>query len=164
MMTHRLFASLVSLSIASACAPAQHVEPAKPAPVVPVAPTPVAKDDAILFGISPRPNGQYGAGFDGKAITVFENGDWVTSVMGRIGRGHLPADVLAQIRTELASATWKVAYDQLTCAAVPSFFIDYRVSGKLVYTQAMCNGAQLDAESAKVLDDVTKLVTAASAK
>jgi len=166
MLNKNLIASIISFAITSACAPAQHAPPAQPAPVVHVGPAPgtCAKDERILFGISPRPNGQYGAGFDGKAIVVFESGAWVTSVMGREERGCLPQDVVVQIRTELASAKWEVANDLITCAAVPTHFIDYRVFGKVVFTEAMCSGSRLDADSAKVLDDVTKLVTAAIAK
>jgi hypothetical protein len=160
MLNKNLVASLISLVVA--CAPAQKTQPVQPSPVVQVGPA--AKDDTILFGISPRPNGHYGAGFDGNSIAVFESGAWVTSLMGRVERGRLPADVVARIRTELASAKWEIARDEVTCAAVPMSFTDYTVSGKLVFTDAMCSGQHLDADSAKVLDDVTKLVTAAIAK
>jgi hypothetical protein len=164
MLTKNLFASIISLAI-TACAPAKQPQPVYPAPVVKLAPVACDPDDTrILFGISPRPNGQYGAGFDGKAIVVYESGAWVTSQMGRIERGCLPADVVVKIRTELASAKWEVAYDEITCAAVPMYFVDYTVFGKGVYTEAMCNGQRLDADSAKVLADVTKLVTEATAK
>jgi len=163
MLNKNLFASIFSFAI-TACASAPQPQ-AQPAPVVKLAATTCDPDDnRILFGISPRPNGAYGAGFDGKAISVSESGAWVTSQMGRIERGCLPADVVVKIRTELASAKWQVDHDVITCAAVPMYFVDYTVFGKGVYTEAMCSGSRLDADSEKILRDVTNLVTAATAK
>ena len=115
----------------------------------------------LLIPAGPTP---YGADFDGKAIAVYESGARVTSQMGRVARGCLPADVVVKIRSQLASARWQVTFDETIWAAVPMYFVDYTVFGKGVYTEAMCNGQRLDADSEKVLADVTKLVTEATAK
>jgi len=165
MLNNPYLASII-LAIASACAPAQQAQPAEPAPVVHVAPTPgtCAKDDRVLYGQSSRPNGRVAIGFDPINIVVYESGAWAVSNMGATRTGCLDAAFVAKIRGELAAAKWEVDSDVITCAAVPTHFTDYTVLGKLVFTEAMCSGTRLDAESAKILADVTKEVMAATAK
>jgi hypothetical protein len=84
---------------------------------------------------------------------IWVNGAWThqdfrsktpTTTSGRVGDDQLRA-----LRAELALAPWHHMYSQPPCP-LPATTTEYRVDGKLVYTEPAC-GDNLDATSLAVL-------------
>jgi len=96
---------------------------------------------------------------------LFQNGSWHRAVWANgelsITSGCLPdaqfAD-LERITKLLARAPWKTHRAAVACFAYSASYREYRVAGKLVYTERVCDGLILDKLSQRVLADARAYV------
>jgi len=96
---------------------------------------------------------------------LFQNGSWhhVVWANGELSAtsGCLPDaqfDRLDGLVHELAGASWKTHRVAVACMAYSASYREFRLGGKLVYTQRMCDGFILDKKSQRALTDALAFV------
>lgn len=94
---------------------------------------------------------------------LFQNGSWhhVVWANGELSAssGCLPDPqfaLLDGVLDELGHASWKTHRVAVACMARSAGYREFRVGGKLVYTQRMCDGFVLDKKSDRALTDALR--------
>src|SRR5258706_1653246 len=144
------------LGISFACAAAVPGAAAPVAPQVPRQPPPpdaCTADSNVLFGMKTGT----------QSLVLAEGGRW--SVVDDTGarNGCLDAATVAKLRAQLARAPWHVYFSARACIAIAKSATEYTVFGKPVFSDDHCS-RMLDEVSQKILDDVTRTLTAVTAK
>jgi hypothetical protein len=169
---HRLFAPSAALSavLLVACASSASAEPSAPAPPrqAPATPAgPPAADGckptgAVLFEIDHKVDP--GAKFPTSEIKLYASGAWTKDSADGDGKPqpralgcHARPDI-KPIADALHAAPWKITTARIHCMAMSPQFTEYRVDGKLVFTQKLCGGQSLDDKSRAALDKAIALV------
>ena len=110
----------------------------------------------VVFEIDHRAT--EGAKLDTYAVKVFGTGAWTRQNTDADGKaspqtaGCLDKAYAKDLAHSLRSVPWKVTTAQIHCMAVSPQFTEYRVDGKLVFTQKLCSGQNLDDKSRAALD------------
>ena len=169
MKTPLTLASLLLTSLVASADTAQ--APTPPPPPDPHAmrlrPTTCDASGDVLIEIDHRAVAS--AKLETSELVVYATGAWtlhVTKPDGKAGRqasGCLRPQLVAQIRKELDAAAWKLDPVEAACAAISESTIEYRVRGKLRWTEEMCPSVTLDEQSVKALADITKILDQATA-
>lgn len=142
--------ALLPLACASS---AEAAPPAAPKPPQADACKPSGK---VVFEIDHRTID--GAKLPTSAVKVFGNGAWTRQDTDADGKappptaGCLDKAYAKELAQSLRSVPWKVTTAQVHCMAVSPQFTEYRVEGKLVFTQKLCSGQNLDEKSRAALD------------
>jgi hypothetical protein len=162
MQAMKLLAAL-SLACASGAAAAPIASPKPPEPK-PAEPKPDACKPTgnVVFTIDHRaiPDAKLAT----STVKLFGDGAWTkveTTAEGQAqpatGGCHSKQDA-KHIASELRSAPWKITNAKVHCMAMSSTFTEFRVDGKLVFTQKLCSGQSLDDKSKAALDAAIALV------
>jgi hypothetical protein len=97
---------------------------------------------------------------------LFGNGEWALddtrATPARHDTGRINGAQLEQIRDDLARATWKSRPLGIMCRARGSEVTEFRENGRLVWTQQVCQSQALDQVSKQSLDDIEKILRAAT--
>jgi len=157
-MQHALTLLAVVALAASASAAPDKATPDKAEPASPRRPPGDAcrPTGAVVFEIDHRADP--GAKLATSAIKVFGTGAWTRDETDADGKaatqrtGCFAKADAKQLETTLAGATWKVTTARIHCMARSATFTVFQVGGKPVYTQRLCSGDALDAQSQKKLD------------
>jgi hypothetical protein len=97
-------------------------------------------------------------------VKLFGDGAWTrveTTAEGQAQpatSGCLARQDAKHVASELRSAPWKVTTARVHCMAMSSTFTEFRVDGKLVFTQKLCSGQSLDDKSKAALDAAIAMV------
>jgi hypothetical protein len=160
---HRLF--VLSAVLLVACASSASAEPPAPAPPkpAPAAPADACKaTGAVLFQIDHRV--EPGAKLATSAVKLYASGAWTHDETDPEGKAqpqasgcHARPDV-KQVADALHAAPWKITTAKIRCMAMSPSYTEYRVDGKLVFTQKLFSGQNLDDKSRAALDKATALV------
>jgi hypothetical protein len=168
---HRLLAPSAALSavLLIACASSASAEPPAPAaprpgPAAPSAPAPAAckPTGAAVFQIDHKV--EPGAKLATSAVKLYTTGAWTHDETDAEGKaqpqasGCLARPDVKQVVDALHAAPWKITTARVHCMAMSSQFTEYRVDGKLVFTQKLCSGQSLDDRSRAALDKAIALV------
>ncbi|HEX3474687.1 MAG TPA: hypothetical protein VHT91_06570 [Kofleriaceae bacterium] len=165
---HRLLAPSVVLLVA--CASSASAEPPAPAaprpgpaaPSTPAAPAACKPNGAAVFQIDHKI--EPGAKLATSAVKLYATGAWTHDETDAEGKaqpqaaGCLARPDVKQVTDALKAAPWKVTTAPVHCMAMSSQFTEYRVDGKLVFTQKLCSGKNLDDKSRAALDKAIALV------
>jgi hypothetical protein len=100
--------------------------------------------------------------FGTSTIWIYGTGAWrrydyKPGVKPASTHGCIAPTTLDPIAKELTAAKWKTTNAEVKCAAMSADYTEYRVNGKLVLTERMCDGLILDTASEKALANATKL-------
>ena len=168
---HRLLAPSAALSavLLVACASSASAEPPAPAaprpgPAAPPAPAPAAckPTGAAVFQIDHKVEPE--AKLATSAVKLYPTGAWThdqTDAEGKaqpLTTGCLAKPEIKQVADALHAAPWNITTARVHCMAMSSQFTEYRVDGKLVFTQKLCSGQNLDDKSRAALDKAIALV------
>jgi hypothetical protein len=177
---HRMFVPVaLSAVLLLACASSASAEPSAPAPprpapaapgaqTAPAAPsTPAAPADCkptgrALFEIDHKV--EAGAKLATSAVKLYANGAWTHAEVDAEGKaqpqaaGCLARPEVKPVADALHAAPWKTTTARVHCMAMSSQYTEYRVDGKLVFTQKLCSGQNLDDKSRAALDKAIALV------
>jgi len=170
---HRLLASSAALSavLLVACASSASAEPSAPAapksgPAAPPAPAPAPAackpTGTAVFQIDHKV--EPGAKLATSAVRLYPTGAWTHDQTDAEGKaqpqdsGCLARPDVKQVVDALHAAPWKITTAHVHCMAMSSQFTEYRVDGKLVFTQKLCSGQNLDDKSRAALDKAIALV------
>jgi hypothetical protein len=173
---HRLFA--LSAVLLVACASSASAEPPAPAPpksapAAPAAPAaPPAADGckptgAVLFQIDHKV--EPGAQLATSAVKLYASGAWTRDETDAESKpqpraqGCLARPDVKPVVDALHAAPWKITTARVHCMAMSPSYTEYRVDGKLVFTQKLCSGQNLDDKSRAALDKAIALVEPAGA-
>jgi len=120
----------------------------------------------VLFEIDHRV--MPGAQAEASTIKVSGNGAWTREGVDAGGKpeaqtsGCLDRAYAKELASSLHSAPWKVTTARIHCMAISPTFTEYRVDGKLVYTERLCSGQSLDDKSRAALDAAVAHVESAA--
>lgn len=174
---HRIFApsAVLSAVLLVACASSASAEPtpappkqAPAAPATPAAPAaPATPADCkptgrALFEIDHKV--ESGAKLATSAVKLYASGAWSHADVDAEGKaqplttGCLAKPEVKQVADALHAAPWKITTARIHCMAISPQFTEYRVNGKLVFTQKLCSGQTLDDKSRAALDKAIALV------
>lgn len=164
---HRLFAPSVVLLVACASsASAEPPAPAAPRPSpaqsAPAAPAACRPAGAAVFQIDHKV--EPGAKLATSAVKLYAAGAWTRSEVDAEGKaqpqasGCLARPDVKQVTDALHAAPWKITTARIHCMAMSPSYTEYRVDGKLVFTQKLCSGQSLDDKSRAALDKAIALV------
>jgi hypothetical protein len=166
----RLFAPSAALSavLLVACASNAAAEPPasappKTAPAAPAAPADACKPSgAAVFEIGHRV--EPGAKLATSTVKLYTSGAWTHDEADADGKaqpqvtGCVGKPDVKPVADALHAAPWKVTTARVHCMAMSSSYTEYRVDGKLVFTQKLCSGQTLDDKSRAALDKATALI------
>jgi hypothetical protein len=169
----RMFAPSAALStvLLVACASNAAAEPPaaappKAAPAAPAAPAGGAAackpTGAAVFEVGHRV--EPGAKLATSTVRLYGNGAWTHDEADAEGKaspqvtGCLAKADVKPVADALHAAPWKVTTARVHCMAISSSYTEYRVDGKLVFTQKLCSGQILDDKSQAALDKANALV------
>jgi hypothetical protein len=150
-----------------ACASNASAEPSAPAPATPAAPAAPATDackatGAVVFQIDHKV--ESGAKLATSAVKLYASGAWTHADVDAEGKaqpqttGCLARPEVKPVADALHAAPWKITTAKIHCMAMSPQFTEYRVDGKLVFTQKLCSGQNLDDKSRAALDKAIALV------
>jgi hypothetical protein len=152
---YRLLAPSVVLVVA--CASSASAEPPAPAaPSPPAAPAACKPTGAVVFQIDHKV--EPGAKLATSAVKLHATGAWTRDETDPEGKaqpqtaGCLARPDVKQVTDALHAAPWKITTARIHCMAMSPQFTEYRVDGKLVFTQKLCSGQSLDDKSRAALD------------
>lgn len=165
---HRLFA--LSAVLLVACASSASAEPSAPAapkpapaaPSTPAAPAACKPTGAAVFQIDHKV--EPGAKLKTSAVKLYPGGAWTHDEVDAEGKaqpqtaGCLAQPDVKQVIDALRAAPWKITTARIRCMAMSPQYTEYRVDGKLVFTQKLCSGQSLDDKSRVALDKAIALV------
>lgn len=158
----------LSLACATAGAEPQPAPPAAPAPARKLPPPKgcVARGTPIFeldHGHTP------GAKLTSSSFRIYASGAWIFDTKDADDKAGLPmrgcfagADLDA-IRADL-TVPWKTTTARIHCMAMSPAFSEYKVNGKLVFTQKLCSGVSLDEASEKSRTDLDARAAAVDSK
>lgn len=160
----KLLAALaLACGSSASAAPIATPKPPEPKPAVPGTPPAACKPVGnVVFEIDHRavPDAKLAT----SAVKLFGNGAWTrveTSAEGQAQpatSGCLGKQDVKHVASELRSAPWKVTTAKIHCMAMSSTYTEFRVDGKLVFTQKLCSGQSLDDKSKAALDAAIAMV------
>jgi hypothetical protein len=165
---HRLFA--LSAVLLVACASSASAEPPapappRPAPAAPPAPPPASDGckptGAVVFQIDHKVDP--GAKLATSVVKLYATGAWTRDETDPEGKPQPRASTcvarpdVKQVADALHAAPWKVTTARIHCMAMSPAYTEYRVDGKLVFTQKLCSGQTLDDKSRAALDKAIAL-------
>lgn len=158
---HRLFVPSAALSAVFllACASNASAEPSAPAPAAPADCKPTGR---AVFQIDHKI--EPGAKLATSAVKLYPTGAWTHAEVDAEGKaqpqtaGCLAHPEVKQVTDALKAAPWKITTAKIRCMAMSPQFTEYRVDGKLVFTQKLCSGQILDDKSRAALDKAIALV------
>lgn len=107
-----------------------------------------------------------GAQGETSTIKMFVNGAWTREGSDASGKseaqtsGCLDKAYTKQLASSLHGVPWQVTTARIHCMAISPTFTEYRVDGKLVFTEKLCSGQSLDDKSRAALDDAVAHVEA----
>ncbi len=107
---------------------------------------------------------------DTSELVLYPSGGWTfTSHDGngktlRSASGCLRYQVMQTIEHDLNEATWTVKTAAARCMIASLGYVQYSSRGKVVWTQRTCQLEYLDDASRRSLDEIEKILVAASAK
>ena len=164
---HRLFApAALSAVLLVACASSASAEPPAPAPPKPAPAAPAADAckpaGAVVFQIDHKV--EPGAKLATSAAKLYATGAWTHDETDAEGKAQprasscLARPDVKQVADALHAAPWKITTARIHCMAMSPQFTEYRVNGKLVFTQKLCSGQNLDDKSRAALDKAIALV------
>jgi hypothetical protein len=166
---HRIFAPSAALSavLLIACASSASAEPPtqappRPAPAAPATPADCKPTGGAVFQIDHKV--EPGAKLATSAVKLHGNGAWTRAEVDPEGKaqpqtaGCLARPEVKQVTDALHAAPWKLTTARIHCMAMSPQFTEYRVDGKLVFTQKLCSGQSLDDKSRAALDKAIALV------
>jgi hypothetical protein len=170
---HRLLAPSAALSavLLVACASSASAEPPAPAaprpgPAAPPAPAPAPAackpTGAAVFQIDHKV--EPGAKLATSAVKLYATGAWTHAEVDAEGKaqpqttGCLAKPEVKPVAEALHAAPWKITTARIHCMAMSPSYTEYRVDGKLVFTQKLCSGQSLDDKSRAALDKAIALV------
>ena len=105
-----------------------------------------------------------GAKLATSAVKLYASGAWSNADVDAEGKaqpqttGCLARPDVKPIADALKAAPWKITTAQIHCMAISPQYTEYRVDGKLVFTQKLCSGKNLDDKSRAALDKAIALV------
>jgi len=155
-----LLASLVSMTAA-----AQPSPPTPPPPPPPGSlPATCSDTGGVLFEIDHKI--EMTSPLDNIPITselkLYEGGKWVLTSGKQTSSGCLSKEQMKTISADLARADWKFSIAEASCAAISSTYAQYSSHGKVVWSQHMCQLEYLNEKSRRSLDEIEKILVAAS--
>ena len=164
---HRLLApSAVLLVACASSASAEPPAPAAPSPppaqATPPAPAACKPTGTAVFQIDHKV--EPGAKLATSAVKLYATGAWTHAETDAEGKaqpeasGCLARPDVKQVVDALHAAPWKITTARIRCMAMSPQFTEYRVDGKLVFTQKLCSGQSLDDKSRAALDKAIALV------
>lgn len=165
-MKHAIaFPAVLLLACASSVAAAPDTPPRSPPRADACKPT-----GKVLFEIDRRvtPGVALNAQPETSTIQVFASGAWTRQGTNAGGKaqaatsGCLDSGHAKELAAALRGAPWKVTTARIHCMAVSTTFTEYRVEGKLVFTERLCSGQSLDDKSRAALDAAVAEVEAAA--
>jgi hypothetical protein len=147
-----------------ACASSASAEPSAPAPAAPAAPAADAckATGAVVFQIDHKV--ESGAKLATSVVKLYASGAWTHADVDAEGKaqpqttGCVARPEVKPIADALHAAPWKTTTAKIHCMAMSPQFTEYRVDGKLVFTQKLCSGQNLDDKSRAALDKAVALV------
>jgi hypothetical protein len=98
------------------------------------------------------------------STVIYDTGAWRHEVYADKGgpttttSGCILASTLDPVKGELAKASWKVTRNPVTCDAIGLGFDVYKLHGKPVWTERLCQHEVLDKVSAQAILDLKKIV------
>lgn len=100
-------------------------------------------------------------------VRLFASGGWTfdettKTKATRSFSGCLGKDAVATIIADVDAAPWQVTRKPIACRAYGSRSTAIKIDGKLVFTERACSGDVLDADSAKRLAEIEKLLDVAT--
>ena len=130
---------------------------AQPPACLPGGPTPLVELDYLDLR----------AHSDQRTVTLADSGAWTADVTvdGRLVRrtaGCLTGDALARIAKAVKDSSWSVTKLAVTCRAMSVRSTVVKVDGKQILVERLCGAEQLDADSAKALHEIEKLLADAT--
>jgi len=145
--------ALACLMLATATASATPAEPAKK-PACSSAGAPVVEIKLVQLGSEPA----------GHVTKIFKGDGWRVQDIDKAGKvsddkqGCADSADVKDLRAKLDKAKWKITTARNHCMAMATTSTEYRVKGKLVWTERMCSGQTLDTDSAAAIDAVKAIV------
>lgn len=100
---------------------------------------------------------------------LYASGGWTTFRVDASGKAATPESgclepaALTKVRAALASASWKVTHNRFHCMAMAVTYTVYKVNGKQVWKDILCNPDSLDAQSKKAIDELEAQLKTAKA-
>ncbi|HMG57354.1 MAG TPA: hypothetical protein VK601_27835 [Kofleriaceae bacterium] len=91
-------------------------------------------------------------------LKLFAGGAWTRDATGADGKpqppttGCVAAPDYKQLADAIHAAPWKISNARVHCMAMSPQFTEFRVDGKVVFTQKLCSGQSLDDKSRAALD------------
>ena len=91
---------------------------------------------------------------------LYASGGWTTIRVDGSGKAQAPASgclepaALAKVRAALEAAPWKVTHNRFHCMAMAVTYTVYKVDGKQVWKDILCNPDSLDAASQKAIAEL----------
>lgn len=96
--------------------------------------------------------------------TIYASGAWTyvpvdkDGTRGAIERGCFDTKELREIRKAVQRAPWQVTVSRIACFAYDPTFTEYRVHGKLRFTERMCSGKTADADTMDAIELVKQRI------
>jgi hypothetical protein len=157
----------LSVVLVVACASSASAEPPapappKPAPAAPAAPAACKPTGAVVFQIDHKV--EPGSKLATSAVKLHTTGAWIRGETDPEGKaqpqtsGCLARPDVKAVADALRAAPWKTTTARIHCMAMSPSYTEYRVDGKLVFTQKLCSGQSLDDKSRAALDKAIALV------
>lgn len=161
-----MFAPSAALSavLLVACASNAAAEPPAAAPpkAAPAGSAACKASGSAVFEIGHRV--EPGAKLATSTVKLYGNGAWTHDEADADGKaqpqvtGCLATPDVKPVADALHAAPWKVTTARVHCMAMSSSYTEYRVDGKLVFTQKLCSGQSLDDKSQAALNKANALV------
>jgi hypothetical protein len=82
---------------------------------------------------------------------IFETGAWTVESEGKVETGCFDRKELREIRRAVQRAPFKITSSPIACFAYDPNFTEYRVHGKLRFTERMCSGKRADNKTQEAL-------------
>jgi hypothetical protein len=123
---------------------------------------PRAPNASVVFEMAEKLKIQ-SSNFPTSRFSLRADGRWtyVVEVDGKVTKrrgGVLARGSVQKIRTALAAATWQFTLAEMRCMAEAMTFTELSANGSVVWTDEMCSGRILDANSRKRLETVMAIV------
>lgn len=143
----------LALMLLTATVFAGPTEPAKK-PACSSAGKPVVEVKLVKLGSEPA----------GHVTKIFHGDGWRAQEIDKAGKitddkqGCADGTDVRDLEAKLAKAMWRVTTARFHCMAMATTATEYRVKGKLVWTERMCSGQTLDKDSAAAIAAVDALL------
>jgi hypothetical protein len=167
MKTNLILASLIAASTAGA-EPTPPTPPGPPPPPTPTRLMQTCEEQGVpLFEIDHRAEPRLeDVVIETSELVLYPSGAWTfhsgTGKAEKTIHGCLRYQVLQTIEHDLKQATWTVKTNAAKCMVASLGYVEYSSRGKVVWTQRTCQLEYLDETSRRSLDEIEKILVAAS--